>query len=144
MSEEKKQEDDFFLSIETALWFDIYAESSHANNHLPENVEKLDRGQLQAVTTSIFIQTNMGNSKNTYSSESRPTKDGYPEDMPTERAWNGSERVTGGKHYDEKNKIGKQYKDLPFDYLVYMADRQNPNYPNKSQFELDRRESADE
>ena len=73
----------------------------------------------------------------------KPEKDGYPESMPTEREWDGTERVTGGKHFNKEKKIGRQYSDLPYDYLTYMADRNDPKYPNKAQFELDRRISED-
>ena len=98
-------------------------------------------GQVQAVTTSIFIQSNMNGVK--AEPQELPQKDGYPENMPTERNWDGTERVTSGKHYDAKKKLGKQYKDIPNDYGGYMADRNDPKYRNKSQFERDRRREED-
>ena len=134
------------ISNETRVYFKIYEEVDVANKNLPEGVERMDRVERRQTTTAIFIQTGMnGGAKSTASDpQELPQKDGYPENMPTERNWDGTERVTGGKHYDAKKKLGKQYKDIPNDYLVYMADRNDPKYPNKSQFELDRRTEEDD
>ena len=129
------------ISNETRVWFKIYEEVDAVNKNLPEGVEKMDRDERRNTTTAIFIQTGMNGGTKPYPTDQNdlPEKDGYPENMPTERTWDGTERVTGGKHYNKEKKVGKMYKDLPNAYLIYMADKNNPEFPNKSQFELDRR-----
>ena len=128
------------ISNETRVYFKIYEEVDVANKNLPEGVERMDRVERRQTTTAIFIQTGMNGGAKSTATDPLPEKEGYTKRMSEDTAkWDGTERVTGGKHYDEKKKLGKQYKDIPNDYLVYMADRNDPKYPNKSQFELDRR-----
>ena len=134
------------ISNETRVYFKIYEEVDAANKNLPEGVERMDRVERRQTTTAIFIQTGMNGGAKSTASDPLPEKDGYTKRMSEDTKgdkWDGTERVTGGKHYDEKKKLGKQYKDIPNDYLVYIADRNDPKYPNKSQFELDRRTDED-
>ena len=127
--------DETIVSNETRLWFDIYTQANYANAHLAEGVEKMDRGQLQAVTTSIFIQSNMNGVK--AEPQELPQKDGYPENMPTERNWDGSKVMKFGKHK------GSPFSEVPTDYLVWMVERHDPKYPNEAEFELNRRTDED-
>ena len=127
------------ISNETRVYFKIYEEVDVANKNLPEGVERMDRVERRQTTTAIFIQTGMNGGAKSIASDPQelPQKDGYPENMPTERNWDGSKVMKFGKHK------GSPFSKVPTDYLVWMVERHDPKYPNEAEFELDRRTEED-
>lgn len=117
------------VSSDTKLWFNTYVEAMTLNANLPKGIEKMDRQQIQTVTTAIFIQKNMNGGGYTPGK----TKSG----KQTEETWDGTESIPFGEHK------GKAYKDVPMDRLEFYADGNDPKYPNKAQWEIDRRSSED-
>ena len=112
------------LSSPVKRYFNLYCEVFFANENLPKNVDKFDRDQLKNVTTSIFIDSG-GNDESTPGH----TKSG----KQTEETWDGTETIPFGEHK------GKEYIDVPLERLEFYAEGNDPKYPNKAQWEIDRR-----
>ena len=121
------------LSNVTKTWFNLYCEAQEANNNLPDGIEPLDRGQLQAVTTAMFIQANMNGTAVVIQNKSTS----QPSDNSDN--WDG-ERLTGFKKGDW---AGVKWKDVDDKSVKFFAENNDPKYPNRAQMELDRRTNND-